>query len=65
MSSAVILLVLASLIAYLLSRPKKLNLPIMGKPNEKFYGDVLLEGVAKVSVHLRSLRLSLTRCYFQ
>jgi hypothetical protein len=52
--SAAILLVGASLVVFLLSRPKRLDLPVVGKSGSVFYGDDILEGVAKVfsSIHL-------------
>lgn len=53
MSGAVILLVVASLMVYLFSGPKKLNLPIIGNPSDNSYGDAVLEGTAKVSLRVR------------
>jgi hypothetical protein len=45
---AAIMLAVALLIVYLLNRPKRLNLPVVGRPGSKYYGDELLEGVSKV-----------------
>lgn len=45
--SASILLIIAYSIHLLLTRPKKLNLPIVGKPGEKSWKDALIEGNRK------------------
>lgn len=49
-TSAVLLLFAASVIVYLLDRSKRLNLPVMGKPDQSYYGNDVLEGASKVSV---------------
>ena len=46
--SVTILFIVASAIVYLLSRPKRLNLPVMGKRGQKYYGNDVLEGASKV-----------------
>ena len=45
---AAILFIVASAVVYLLSRPRRLNLPVMGKRGQKYYGDDVLEGASKV-----------------
>ena len=49
LTGAAVLFAITSLIIFLVSRPKRLNLPVMGKPDSNYYGDVVLEGVAKVT----------------
>ncbi len=46
--SAAALLVIVSFIHFLLNRPRKLDLPIVGNPGEIDHREVLIEGTAKV-----------------
>ena len=48
--SVSILFVVASCIVYILSRPKSLNLPVMGKPGQTYYGNDIVEGASKVFI---------------
>jgi hypothetical protein len=47
--SAAAFLVVASFIHFLLNRPKKLDFPVVGKPNETDHRKTLIEGTAKAS----------------
>lgn len=47
-AGAVIMIAMASFVVFILNRPKKLNLPVMGKPGSEFYGNDILEGTIKV-----------------
>jgi hypothetical protein len=47
--SAAAFLVVVSFIHLLLNRPKKLDLPIVGEPNEIDHRKTLIEGTSKVS----------------
>jgi len=42
------LLVIVSFIHFLLNRPRKLDLPIVGNPGEIDHRETLIEGTAKV-----------------
>ncbi len=46
--SAAAFLVIGSFIHFLLHRPKRLDLPIVGEPGEKDHRKTLIEGTAKV-----------------
>lgn len=48
--SAAAFLVVVSFIRFLLNRPKKLDLPIVGEAGETDHREALIEGTAKVSV---------------
>jgi hypothetical protein len=49
-TTAAILFVVLSVVVYLLKRPKRLNLPVVGKPGCEYYGNEVLEGATKVSL---------------
>ncbi len=46
--SAAAFLVVVSFVHFLLNRPKKLDLPIVGNPGEIDHREALIEGTAKV-----------------
>lgn len=46
--SAAAFLVIVSFIHFLLNRPRKLDLPIVGSPGETDHREALIEGTAKV-----------------
>lgn len=51
------LIVLAYVIKAILSRPQKLDLPIVGKPGADYWQEALLEGTAKVRIFPSAIRL--------
>jgi hypothetical protein len=50
--SAASFLLVAALIRYLLNRPQKLDLPVVGEKGIRDHRDTLFEGVAKVLSHI-------------
>lgn len=47
-------LILAAFIRYLLNRPKRLNLPLVGSPESNDWTKTLIEGTIKVNINIAS-----------
>ena len=56
--SAAALLVIVSFIHFLLNRPRKLDLPIVGNPGEIDHRETLIEGTAKVKSAAKLMSLA-------